>query len=75
MIRTAIPEFRKSQIQHRVEQAGCGIESQVHGAYDDGFTDGVSSERRYLIERLREYEKDSIVAKLIAEMLHREDKD
>ena len=71
-----MPEFRKPQITKRIEDAIYHVKSQatsqILGAYNDGFWDGASHERRLLIERLRGYEKDSIVAKLVAELLQKE---
>ncbi len=68
-----MPEFRKPQIMKRVEDlqyhAKSEATSQILGAYHDGFLDGMSHERRALIDKLREYEKDSVVATLLAQML------
>lgn len=71
-----MPEFRKPQITKRIEDllyhAKSEATSQILGAYSDGFSDGRSRERLALIGRLKEYEQDSIVAKLIAQLLQKE---
>lgn len=68
-----MPEFRKPQLLKRVEDlvyhAKSEATSQIFGAYSEGFGDGQSYERRTLIDKLREYEKDSVVATLLAQML------
>lgn len=72
-----MPEFRKPQLLKRVEDliyhAKSEATSQIFGAYENGFGDGERHERRRLIERLKQYEKDSVVATLLAEMLLRDE--
>jgi hypothetical protein len=74
-----MPAFRKPLIEARINEiiyhSKSRATSEILGAYSDGFGDGSSHERHLLIQRLREYEKDSIVAKLIAEMLAREEQE
>lgn len=74
-----MPAFRKPQIDKRIEDAVYHtrslVASTIIGIYNEGFSDGQSHERRRLIERLRQYEKDSVVATLLAEMMVREEQE
>lgn len=71
-----MPEFRKPQMTKRIEDllyyAKSQATSQVVGAYIDGFGDGRSAERLAVIGWLKNYERDSVVAKLLAELLQKE---
>lgn len=67
------PEFRQAQLRDRIEGLKASIlarlESEILEAYAQGFDDGQCYESEGLIKRLKEFEKDSMVAKLLREIM------
>lgn len=70
------PEFRKDQLKDRIEDLKGSVlarlQDEILEAYAQGFDDGESHQLEGLIERLKEYEKDSVVAKLLREMMEKD---
>lgn len=71
-----MPAFRKPQLLKMVEDSiyhtKSNSTSMIFGAYERGFSDGRNREKLALIGRLQAYQADSVVAKLLAEMLQKE---
>jgi hypothetical protein len=69
-----LPDYLNNKFKEKSKFALHWIDSGLLDAYADGFTEGQSVERKRLAVKLEAYKADSVVAKLLLELMREEER-